>query len=82
MIYAMHQIKIACLLRHGRGSAWHQRLLRRICSEQLLLASSTTEGQGGGDVRKSALRSSNATPALLWKEVRRSFPTASKPMES
>jgi len=54
MIYAMHQTKIACLLRHGMTSAWHQRLLRRICAEQLLLASSTTEGQGGGDVRNSA----------------------------
>ncbi len=54
MIYAMHQTKIACLVRHGRNSAWHERLLRRICAEQLLLASSTTEGQGGGDIRSSA----------------------------
>ena len=53
MIYAMHQTKVALLVRHGRNSAWHQRLLRRLCAEQLLLASSTTEGQGGGDVRKS-----------------------------
>jgi acyl-CoA dehydrogenase len=45
MIYAMHQTKIACLTRHGSGSAWHQRLLRRLCSEQMLLASSTTEGE-------------------------------------
>src|SRR5262249_30619203 len=28
-------------------------LLRRLCAEQLLLASSTTEGQGGGDLRSS-----------------------------
>jgi len=54
MIYAMHQTKVALVTRHGRGSAWHERLLRRLCDEQLLLASSTTEGQGGGDVRKSA----------------------------
>jgi acyl-CoA dehydrogenase len=54
MIYAMHQTKVACLVRHGRGSAWHQLLLRRLCAEQLLLASSTTEGQAGGDVRHSA----------------------------
>jgi acyl-CoA dehydrogenase len=54
MIYAMHQTKVALLVRHGQDSAWHQRLLRRIAAEQLLLASSTTEGQGGGDVRKSA----------------------------
>ena len=53
MIYAMHQIMVACLVRHARDSAWHQQLLRRLCAEQLLLASSTTEGQGGGDLRKS-----------------------------
>jgi acyl-CoA dehydrogenase len=54
MIYAMHQTKVALMVRHGRNSPWHERLLRRLCSEQLLLASSTTEGQGGGDVRKSS----------------------------
>ncbi|MFI5011309.1 MAG: acyl-CoA dehydrogenase family protein [Hyphomicrobiales bacterium] len=53
MIYAMHQTKVACLVRHGRGSPWHERLLRRLCAEQMLLASSTTEGQGGGNVRAS-----------------------------
>jgi len=54
MIYAMHQTKVACVVRHGRTSGWHQRLLRRLCAEQLLLASSTTEGQAGGDLRNSA----------------------------
>jgi acyl-CoA dehydrogenase len=53
MIYAMHQIKIACVTRHMRGSAALQQILRRVCSEQLLLASSTTEGQSGGNVRSS-----------------------------
>ena len=54
MIYAMHQTKVACIARHGRGSAWHQLLMRRICGEQMLLASSTTEGDRGGDIRNSA----------------------------
>jgi acyl-CoA dehydrogenase len=53
MIYAMHQTKVACLVRHGKSSGWHQLLLRRLGNEQLLLASSTTEGNGGGDVRNS-----------------------------
>ena len=53
MIYAMHQVKVACVVRHGRDSAWHEGFLRRLCAEQLLLASSTTEGQAGGDVRSS-----------------------------
>ena len=54
MIYAMHQTKVACIVRHGRDSVWHQKLLLRLAAEQLLLASSTTEGQGGGNVRSSA----------------------------
>src|SRR6516225_420487 len=53
MIYAMHQIKVACLVRHGRNNPWHEHLLRRLCAKQLLLASSTTEGRGGGNVRSS-----------------------------
>ena len=54
MVFAMHQIMVAILVRHARDSAWHQRMLRRLSAEQLLLASSTTEGTGGGDVRASA----------------------------
>jgi acyl-CoA dehydrogenase len=53
MIYAMHQVKIACIVRHMGSSASLQQLLRRLCAEQLLLASSTTEGQGGGNIRSS-----------------------------
>lgn len=53
MIYAMHQLMVSCLVRHRGNSAWHERLLRRLCDEQLLLASSTTEGRGGGNVRAS-----------------------------
>ncbi len=54
MIFAMHQTKVACLVRHGTGSRWHEALMRRVASEQLLLASSTTEGQNGGNIRSSA----------------------------
>ena len=54
LIYAMHQTKVACILRHSCDSSWHERLLQRLCREQLLLASSTTEGQGGGNIRSSA----------------------------
>jgi len=53
MIFAMHQTTVACLERHGVGSPWHRDLLRRMGAEQLLLASSTTEGERGGDVRNS-----------------------------
>jgi acyl-CoA dehydrogenase len=54
MIYAMHQIKIACLVGHAGENAWLLDFQNRIADKQLLLASSTTEGQGGGDVRNSA----------------------------
>jgi acyl-CoA dehydrogenase len=54
MIVAMHHVKVACIVRHGRGNTWQEAFMRRIAAEQMLLASSTTEGQGGGNVRSSA----------------------------
>jgi acyl-CoA dehydrogenase len=53
LIYAMHQIKMACITRHAKGNAVLERILGRIAAEQLLMASSTTEGQAGGNVRSS-----------------------------
>lgn len=53
MIYAMHQVKVACVVRHMQENQTLQHLMRRLCAEQLLLASSTTEGTGGGNVRAS-----------------------------
>ena len=53
LIFAMHQIKMACIIRHAKGNAALERILRLIATDQLLLASSTTEGQAGGNVRSS-----------------------------
>ena len=53
MIFAMHQVKAACVVNHAGASAWHKDFLARLASDQLLLASSTTEGKGGGNVRSS-----------------------------
>ncbi len=53
MIFAMHQIKASSLIAHGRGSAWHEAFMRRLCDEQLLLGSATTEGGVGGNMRNS-----------------------------
>ncbi len=53
MIYAMHQTKLACLVRHGINSEWHRHVLKEVADKQLLLASSTTEGQRGGNIRAS-----------------------------
>ena len=53
MIYAMHQVKAACIVNHGMDSTWHRSFMARMVEDQLLLASSTTEGKGGGNVRAS-----------------------------
>ena len=53
MIVAMHQAALACVVRHHGGSEWHRAFLRRVASDALLLASSTTEGTTGGNVRAS-----------------------------
>jgi acyl-CoA dehydrogenase len=54
MIYAMHQIQVACVLEHAPSDPWHQQLLRRLTGEQLLLASATSEDTVGGNLRNSA----------------------------
>ncbi len=53
LIYAMHQVKVGCVVRHSHGHAPIEGVLRQVAAEQLLLASSTTEGKKGGDVRSS-----------------------------
>lgn len=53
MIYAMHQIQVACIVAHGQRSDWHQELLRRLCTEQLLLGSVTSEVGTGGNILNS-----------------------------
>lgn len=54
MIYAMHMANVACVLNHADGGEHQASYLRRIGREQMLLASSTTEGQNGANVRSSA----------------------------
>ena len=53
MVYAMHQIQVACILHHGISSEFFRGYLRRLVAEQLLLASATTELGVGGDLRSS-----------------------------
>ncbi|MDQ1508750.1 MAG: acyl-CoA dehydrogenase, partial [Actinomycetota bacterium] len=53
MVYAMHQIQVASIVRHGR-SAWMQNYLAHVAEDELLLASATTEAGIGGDVRSSS----------------------------
>jgi acyl-CoA dehydrogenase len=54
MVFAMHQIKASSVISHGADHDWHRAFMERIASQQLLLASSTTEGGGiGGDLGNS-----------------------------
>jgi acyl-CoA dehydrogenase len=52
MVFAMHQIQVACIVHHGQSAHW-QKVLQRIAAEQLLIASVTSEAGVGGDIRNS-----------------------------
>ncbi|MBY4896862.1 acyl-CoA dehydrogenase family protein [Cupriavidus sp. AU9028] len=58
MIFAMHQIQVACLIEHARGSLWHESLLARVAAGQWLLASATSEQ--AADSEPCALESEGA----------------------
>lgn len=53
MVFAMHQIQVACLVHHGLEVESLRAYAERVASEQLVLASATTELGVGGDVRTS-----------------------------
>ena len=59
MIFAMHQIQVACIAQHCGDSPWMADYLRRVAREQRLIASATSEIGVGGDIRRSiaAIRS-------------------------
>lgn len=52
MVYAMHQIQVACLVRHARSPQLLD-FIKVVADQGLLLASATTEVGIGGDVRSS-----------------------------
>jgi acyl-CoA dehydrogenase len=53
MVYAMHQIQVASLVRHGH-SEWMREYIAYVAEHEQLLASATTEVGIGGDVRSSS----------------------------
>lgn len=53
MIFAMHQIQVACIVHHATTAEFFRQYLRELVAEQYLLASATTELGIGGDVRSS-----------------------------
>jgi acyl-CoA dehydrogenase len=53
MIYAMHQIQVGCLVRHGLSSPAIRHYLAELAEDERLIASATSEVGVGGDVRRS-----------------------------
>ena len=53
MIYAMHQIEVACLVRHGLSSPFFRDYLAELARHEWLIASATSELGVGGDLRRS-----------------------------
>ncbi len=53
MVFAMHQIQVVSIARHGAGQPFFDDHLRRVADEQRLIASVTSEMGTGGDMGKS-----------------------------
>ncbi len=53
MVYAMHQIQVVCIVRHGLESPAMREYLKNLVEHQYLIASVTSEVGVGGDVRSS-----------------------------
>ena len=53
MVFAMHQIQVACLARHALGTPFFDDYLADLAAEQRLIASATSEVGTGGDLRTS-----------------------------
>jgi acyl-CoA dehydrogenase len=67
MVFAMHQIQVATIVRHHEGAPYFEEYLRALVAEQRLIASVTSEVGTGGDMSRSVAA---LTPA---GEGRRSF---------
>jgi len=53
MVFAMHQIQIAAIVRHLDGAPWFEAYLRDVAEGQRLVASVTSEIGTGGDLGRS-----------------------------
>ena len=53
MVFAMHQIQVATILRHAAGDPYFEEYLRTLVAEQRLIASVTSEVGTGGDMSRS-----------------------------
>jgi acyl-CoA dehydrogenase len=53
MVFAMHQIQVATIVRHHEGAPFFEEYLRTLVAEQRLIASATSEVGTGGDMSRS-----------------------------
>lgn len=53
MIFAMHQIQVATIVRHFEPDSWFHGYLQDLCATQRLIASVTSEIGTGGDMGRS-----------------------------
>jgi acyl-CoA dehydrogenase len=53
MVFAMHQIQVATIVRHLDNAPWFESYLRDVVAEQRLIASVTSEMGTGGDMGRS-----------------------------
>jgi acyl-CoA dehydrogenase len=53
MVFAMHQIQVATIIRHAQGAPYFDEYLRTLVSQQRLIASVTSEVGTGGDMSRS-----------------------------
>jgi acyl-CoA dehydrogenase len=71
MVFAMHQIQVATIVRHLDGSPWFEEYLRELAAGQRLIASVTSEVGTGGDMSRSvaALTPDGAGRATFEKQA-------------
>jgi acyl-CoA dehydrogenase len=67
LVFAMHQIQVACIVRHYDGAGWFEEYLRALVREQRLIASVTSEVGTGGDTGRSI------APITVVGETARTF---------
>ena len=80
MIYAMHQIQVACIVAHAGKSAWPRELLRRIATDQLLLGSVTSEVGTGAIFTRAFALSKRTVVARGSRRTPPPFPMGRAPM--
>jgi acyl-CoA dehydrogenase len=68
MVFAMHQIQVATIVRHLDRGSWFEDYLRELCVQPRLIASVTSEIGTGGDMSRSIAPVREADDAALCLE--------------